>query len=117
RLELNYRSVGGVLDVANAVILHNKGRLEKNLRAVKVGGDKVRLYRAADHRAEADVVARTIERLLASSDVGLEDVAVLYRTNAQSRVLEESLRRASLPARIVGGVGFYDRREVKDVLS
>ncbi len=117
RLELNYRSVGSVLDVANAVILHNQARLEKNLRPVKGAGEKVRLYRAADHRAEADFVARTVERLQAERDLRLQDVAVLYRTNAQSRVLEEALRRAGLPARIVGGVGFYERREVKDVLS
>ncbi len=117
RLELNYRSVGSVLEVANAVILHNQGRLEKNLRPIKGAGAKVRLYRAADHRAEADFVARTVERLVAERDLRLDDVAVLYRTNAQSRVLEESLRRAGLSARIVGGVGFYERREVKDVLS
>ncbi|MEJ2357379.1 MAG: UvrD-helicase domain-containing protein [Deinococcales bacterium] len=117
RLELNYRSVGSVLEVANAVILHNQGRLEKNLRPVKGAGAKVRLYRAADHRAEADFVARSVERLLAERSLHLGDIAVLYRTNAQSRVLEEALRRAGLPARIVGGVGFYERREVKDVLS
>jgi len=117
RLELNYRSVGSVLDVANAIILHNQGRLEKNLRPVKETGPKVQLYRAADHRAEADFVARTVERLQAERDIALRDVAVLYRTNAQSRVLEEALRRAGVPARIVGGVGFYERREVKDVLS
>ncbi len=117
RLELNYRSVGSVLEVANAVILHNQGRLEKNLRPIKGAGAKVRLYHAADHRAEADFVARTVERLIAERDLRLDDVAVLYRTNAQSRVLEESLRRAGLAARIVGGVGFYERREVKDVLS
>ena len=117
RLELNYRSVGSVLEVANAVILHNQGRLEKNLRPVKGAGAKVRLYRAADHRAEADFVARNVERLTAARDLRLGDIAVLYRTNAQSRVLEEALRRAGLPARIVGGVGFYERREVKDVLS
>jgi len=117
RLELNYRSVGSVLEVANAVILHNQGRLEKNLKPVKGAGAKVRLYRAADHRAEADFVARTVERLTAERDLRLQDIAILYRTNAQSRVLEEALRRSGLPARIVGGVGFYERREVKDVLS
>ncbi len=117
RLELNYRSVGSVLDVANAVILHNQGRLEKDLRPVKGAGPKVALYRAADHRAEADFVARSIERLQAENGLRLGDVAILYRTNAQSRVLEEALRRAGLEARIVGGVGFYERREVKDVLS
>ena len=117
RLELNYRSVGSVLAVANAVIRHNQGRLEKELKPVKQGGEKVKLYRAADHRAEADFVARTIERRKAELGLPYAAFAVLYRTNSQSRVIEEALRRASIPARIVGGVGFYDRREVKDVLS
>lgn len=117
RLELNYRSVASVLDVANAIISHNQGRIEKSLKAVKGGGQKVRIYHAADHRAEADFVARTIERLRAEVERPFESFAVLYRTNSQSRVLEESLRRAGIPARIVGGVGFYDRREVKDVLA
>ena len=117
RLELNYRSVASVLELANAVILPNEGRLEKDLRPVKPSGDKVKLYRASDHRAEADFVARQVERLLAEKDYTYNDFAVLYRTNSQSRVLEESLRRASIPAKIVGGVGFYERREVKDMLS
>ena len=116
RLELNYRSVASVLGIANALIAHNVGRLEKDLRATKGQGPPVRLYRANDHRAEADFVARTIERLQGEG-VKLSDCAVLYRTNAQSRVLEESLRRAALPAVIVGGVGFYERREVKDALA
>ena len=117
RLELNYRSVGSVLEVANAVILHNEGRLEKSLLPVRDVGEKVKIYRAVDHRAEADFVARQVERLMAEQELGCEDFVVLYRTNAQSRVLEEALRRASIPARIVGGVGFYERREVKDILS
>jgi len=117
RLELNYRSVGSVLAVANAVIKHNQGRIDKDLRPVKGDGEKVKLYRAADHRAEGEFVARTIERLQAERQLPFASFAVLYRTNSQSRVMEESLRRASIPARIVGGVGFYDRREVKDILS
>ncbi|HEX7001065.1 MAG TPA: UvrD-helicase domain-containing protein [Trueperaceae bacterium] len=117
RLELNYRSVGSVLSVANAVIEHNQGRIDKVLKPVKGDGEKVKLYRAADHRAEGDFVARTIERRKAELGLPYEAFAVLYRTNSQSRVIEESLRRAGIPARIVGGVGFYDRREVKDVLS
>jgi DNA helicase II / ATP-dependent DNA helicase PcrA len=117
RLELNYRSVGNVLSVANSLIVHNAERLEKALRAVKGDGDKVKLYRATDHRAEADFVARQVERLMAAKKVGYKDFAILYRTNSQSRVLEESLRRASIPAKIIGGIGFYDRREVKDMLS
>jgi DNA helicase II / ATP-dependent DNA helicase PcrA len=95
---------------------HNVGRLEKDLRATRGEGDPVRLYRANDHRAEADFVARTVERVRGEG-VRLSDCAVLYRTNAQSRVLEESLRRAGLSAVIVGGVGFYERREVKDALA
>jgi DNA helicase II / ATP-dependent DNA helicase PcrA len=117
RLELNYRSVGNVLSVANALIMHNAERLEKDLKAVKGEGDKVKLYRATDHRAEADFVARQVERLQASKDFSYKDFAILYRTNSQSRVLEESLRRASIPAKIIGGIGFYERREVKDMLS
>ena len=116
RLELNYRSAGSVLRIANALITHNVGRLDKDLRPTKADGAPVRLYRANDHRAEADFVARTAERLRGEG-VPLGDCAVLYRTNAQSRVLEESLRRTGLPAVIVGGVGFYERREVKDVLA
>ena len=117
RLELNYRSVNSVLELANAIILHNEGRLEKDLRPVKGEGEKVKLYRATDHRAEADFVARQIEILQAERDFTPNNFAVLYRTNSQSRVLEEALRRASIPAKIVGGVGFYERREVKDTLS
>ena len=117
RLELNYRSVPNVLKVANAVIEPNAGRLEKNLRPVKEEGQPVRFYRAADHRAEADFVARQVERLLAERGGDLDQFAVLYRTNSQSRALEESLRRAAIEVRIVGGVGFYERREVKDALS
>ncbi len=117
RLELNYRSVGSVLKLANAVIGQNQGRIEKSLKPVKAEGEKVRLYRATDHHAEADFVARTIERLRAERTLDYQDFAVLYRTNSQSRVLEEALRRASIPARIVGGVGFYERREVKDALA
>ena len=117
RLELNYRSVPTVLQVANAVIEPNAGRLEKQLRPVKEQGDPVRAYRAADHRAEADFVARQVERLLTERGGDLNQFAVLYRTNSQSRAIEESLRRAGIEARIVGGVGFYERREVKDALS
>ncbi len=117
RLELNYRSNGGILEVANAVIGQNQARIEKTLKPVKPAGEKTKLYRAADHRAEGEFVARTIERLEAEKGLEPDSFAVLYRTNSQSRVMEEALRRAGIPARIVGGVGFYERREVKDVLS
>jgi DNA helicase-2/ATP-dependent DNA helicase PcrA len=117
RLELNYRSVASVISVANALIEENLSRLDKDLRAVKEKGQPVRIFKATDHRNEAEFITRQIERLLAEGTYGLEDFVVLYRTNSQSRVIEEAMRRAALPARIVGGVGFYDRREVKDVLA
>ncbi|WP_456476775.1 ATP-dependent helicase [Oceanithermus sp.] len=115
RLEANYRSTEAILRVANALIENNEQRLEKTLRPVKTGGEPVRLYRAPDHREEAAFVARAVARL--ARERALDAFAVLYRTNAQSRVLEEAFRRLNLPARIVGGVGFYERREVKDVLA
>src|SRR5690625_1114841 len=117
RLELNYRSTGSVIGVANALIRENVSRLDKDLKAVKGDGEQVRLYRALDHRNEAEFVTRQIDRLLASGDYSLNDFAVLYRTNSQSRTVEEAMRRAGLEANIVGGVGFYDRLEVKDVLA
>ncbi len=117
RLELNYRSTASVIGVANSLIRENVGRLDKDLRAVKDDGESVKIYRAADHRAEAEFVARQVQRLMAERELGLEDFVVLYRTNSQSRAVEEAMRRAQLPARIVGGVGFYDRLEVKDVLA
>lgn len=117
RLELNYRSVGSVLALANAVISQNAERLDKALRPVKGAGEMVKIYRAGDQRGEAEFVARQIASLMAERQLAYSDVAVLYRTNAQSRVLEEALRRAGIPSKIVGGVGFYERREVKDILA
>ena len=115
RLEANYRSTAAILRVANALIENNKQRLEKTLKPVKSAGEPVRLYRAPDHREEAAFVAREVGRLAREREI--DEFAVLYRTNAQSRVLEEAFRRLNLPARIVGGVGFYERREIKDVLA
>ncbi|HLR46563.1 MAG TPA: 3'-5' exonuclease, partial [Deinococcales bacterium] len=117
RLELNYRSTGNVIGIANSLIRENLGRLEKDLRPVKDEGEQVKVYRALDHRNEAEFVTRQIERLQAERNLDLSDFAVLYRTNSQSRAVEEAMRRAGLPATIVGGVGFYDRQEVKDVLA
>ncbi|GEM84176.1 MAG: DNA helicase [Meiothermus sp.] len=112
RLEENYRSSSAILRVANAVIEKNALRLEKILRPTKEGGEPVRLYRAPNAREEAAFVAREILKL-----GHYPQVAVLYRTNAQSRLLEEHLRRANVPVRLVGAVGFYERREIKDLLA
>ncbi|MEW6420107.1 MAG: UvrD-helicase domain-containing protein [Deinococcota bacterium] len=115
-LEQNYRSSARVLAIANKLIENNAERLEKTLRAVKEDGHPVLFHRATDHRAEGDFVAEWLTRLHAEG-MKFSEMAVLYRTNAQSRVIEESLRRVQIPAKIVGGVGFYDRREIKDVLA
>ncbi len=116
RLEHNYRSSARVLNLANKLIENNTERLEKVLRPVKADGTPVLFHRAMDHRGEGDFVAQEITREHAAG-LNFRDIAVLYRTNAQSRVIEESLRRVSIPAKIVGGVGFYDRREIRDILS
>lgn len=112
RLEENYRSSSSILRVANAVIEKNALRLEKVLRPTKPGGEPVRLYRAPNAREEAAFVAREIVKL-----GDYQQIAVLYRTNAQSRLLEEHLRRANVPVRLVGAVGFFERREIKDLLA
>lgn len=115
-LEHNYRSSARVLNIANKLIENNAERLEKTLRAVKEDGHPVMFHRATDHRAEGDFVAEWLTRLHGEGRPFAE-MAILYRTNAQSRVMEESLRRVQIPAKIVGGVGFYDRREIRDILA
>ncbi|MCG8468309.1 MAG: UvrD-helicase domain-containing protein [Gemmatimonadetes bacterium] len=115
RLERNYRSTGSILEVANAVIACNVARKPKRLRAQRETGDPIQVVRCGDERQEASSVASEIERRRGGR--ALDDFAVLYRTNAQSRAFEEAFRRAAIPYRIVGGVPFYDRREIKDVLA
>ncbi|WP_261663759.1 ATP-dependent helicase [Deinococcus sp. Marseille-Q6407] len=116
RLESNYRSSANVLTAANHLIENNSERLEKTLRPVKEGEHPVVFHRASDHRGEGDFVADWLTRLHGEGR-DFAHMAILYRTNAQSRVIEESLRRVGIPARIVGGVGFYDRREIRDILA
>jgi DNA helicase II / ATP-dependent DNA helicase PcrA len=116
RLEENYRSNARILQIANKVIAQNTERLEKILRPVKPEGEPVRFYKAPDHRAEADFVSNRVEHLRGTG-VGLDKISILYRTNAQSRALEERFLRSSIPVRLVGGVSFYDRQEIRDILS
>jgi DNA helicase II / ATP-dependent DNA helicase PcrA len=116
-LEQNYRSTQRILDAANAVILNNASRRPKHLWTEQVGGELITRYHAQDEHDEAVYVAHEIARLTDSEGYSFSDVAVFYRTNAQSRVIEETLVRAGLPYRVVGGVRFYDRREVKDTLA
>lgn len=116
-LEQNYRSTQRILDAANAVILNNAARRPKHLWTEQVGGELITRYHAQDEHDEAAYVAHEIARLTDTEGYRFSDIAVFYRTNAQSRVLEETLVRAGHPYRVVGGVRFYDRREVKDSLA
>jgi DNA helicase-2/ATP-dependent DNA helicase PcrA len=113
-LERNYRSTKRILAMASAVIEHNTARRDKRLWTENGEGEKASVYRAWDENEEAAFVAQSIRAL---HGVEYRDVAVFYRTNAQSRVLEDALRRAGIPYLIVGGVRFYERREIKDVLG
>lgn len=115
-LEENYRSTTNILDAANCVIKNNQGRKEKNLWSSKGAGDKISYYRAYDERDEAFYIIREIKALLANG-VKEREIAVLYRTNAQSHIFEEEFLKANLPFRIVGSIGFYSRKEIKDLLS
>ncbi|HEX3274973.1 MAG TPA: UvrD-helicase domain-containing protein, partial [Gemmatimonadales bacterium] len=117
RLEENYRSTQVVLDAANGVIAENSGRIGKTLTTRRQGGEAVTLLAAADERDEAEWVARELERRSVAGDWAYTDMAVLYRTNSQSRALEEAFRRAGIPYRLIGAISFYDRREVKDLLA
>jgi DNA helicase-2/ATP-dependent DNA helicase PcrA len=118
RLEENYRSTPEVLDLANVVISANKGRMGKTLRATHRSGERVTAARCLDERDEAEfIVEELAARRAQSSALTLRDVAILYRTNAQSRALEEALRKRAIPYRIVGAVRFYDRREIRDLMS
>jgi len=117
RLEQNYRSTTPILTAANAVIERNTARKEKALWTAEKGGEKVRLFTAHDEHAEAEFVASEIRRLRDTAGWKIADFAVLYRTHAQSRVLENALLYASLPYRVYGGLKFFDRAEVRDVLA
>ncbi len=116
-LEQNYRSTQTILDAANAVIEHNVSRKPKVLWTDAGAGDKIVRYHADDEGDEAQWVAHTMAELHDAGDVRWGDIAVFYRTNAQSRVVEEALMRAGVPYKVVGGTRFYDRREIKDALA
>jgi DNA helicase II / ATP-dependent DNA helicase PcrA len=115
-LEQNYRSTQTILDAANAVIEHNLARKPKSLWTESGSGDKIVRYHAEDEGDEAQWVAHTV-RSLKRDGMRYGDVAVFYRTNAQSRAIEEAFMRAGLPYKVVGGTRFYDRREIRDAIS
>lgn len=116
KLEQNYRSSAVILDAANQVIAHNAGRKEKALWTEAQEGDKITLYRAQDERDEAAWICAQLAELK-KKGTDPASCAVLYRTNAQSRALEEALVRSGIPYRVYGGMKFYDRKEVKDLIA
>lgn len=116
KLEKNYRSTGNILNAANAVIVNNSERLDKNLYSTKGDGEPIFTYEAESDYEESLYIAKKIRQLF-NSGVPYEDMAVLYRTNAQSRGIEEALMSNSLPYKIVGGLRFYERKEIKDIIA
>ena len=115
-LEENYRSTSHILDAANNVIKNNKQRKDKNLWTSRGIGEKIKYYRAYNERDEAQYVIRKIKELI-NKNVDYKDIAILYRTNAQSRVMEEEMLKENLPYRVVGSFYFYSRKEIKDLIA
>ncbi len=117
KLEQNYRSTKNILDAANAVIKNNRGRKEKKLWTEDSEGDSIFVYTSDNEHEEGRFIAREIDRKVSEMEYNFSDFAILYRTNAQSRVLEEMLLRQGIPYRVLAGMRFYDRKEIKDVLA
>ncbi|UOQ84438.1 DNA helicase PcrA [Gracilibacillus salinarum] len=116
-LEQNYRSTKSILDAANHVIDNNTGRKPKKLWTENQNGNKIHYFEASTEREEGLIVAQRIESLLQEQKYTHKDVAILYRTNAQSRAIEETFMKANIPYQMVGGTKFYDRKEIKDLLA
>ncbi|MBX4263501.1 DNA helicase PcrA [Clostridium estertheticum] len=117
KLEQNYRSKGNILMAANEVIKNNSQRKDKALRTEKENGEKINLYRAFTDRDEANFVSNQIKTIMAEGNRSYKDFAILYRMNSQSRIFEESFRKHLIPYKIVGGLKFYDRKEIKDIMA
>lgn len=117
KLEQNYRSTGTILEAATAVVSKNPDRRDKTLWTGNVRGTPIGYFCAQDEIHEAEVICRNIQGLQEAEGLALNDFAVFYRTNAQSRVLEDGLRRSDIPYQIIGGLRFYDRQEIKDALA
>lgn len=117
KLEQNYRSTKNILEAANAVIHNNEGRKDKTLWSDNEKGDKIDLYQAEDGYSEAEMVASTIKENVDNGRSDYSDYAILYRTNNQSRVLEEKLMMKNIPYKIIGGQNFYQRKEIKDIIA
>ncbi len=116
-LEQNYRSSSNILNAANALIGHNNNRYEKNLWSSKGQGEKIGIYIGENEHAEADFVVKKLYRLHRDQGIPLKDCVIFYRTNFQSRIFEDRLLKERVPYVIVGGVSFYQRKEIKDILA
>jgi len=117
RLEQNYRSTKNILSAAHSVIKNNAGRKDKELWTDNTEGEKITFYYADDEVHESECILDAVDRLMRFEGVRLKDIAVFYRTNAQSRVIEDRFRRAGLPYKLIGGIQFYGRMEIKDLLA
>ncbi len=117
KMEENYRSTKIILEASNYVISKNSQRKGKILFTNNIAGEKVTYYRAFNEIEEGDYISRTTLEFQRKGKAGFSDIAVFYRTNAQSRVIEESLRKSGIPYQVIGGLKFYDRREIKDVIA
>lgn len=117
KLERNYRSTQIIVDAANSIIRHNKEQIEKTVFSENEKGDKILLMPSSSDKEEASKVIGHISRLHRSEDVALSEIAILYRTNAQIRSFEDALREKNIPYRIYGGLSFYQRKEIKDIIA
>lgn len=115
-LEENYRSTKNILNAANSVIKHNKQRKDKNLWSNNAEGEKIQYIKTDDEKAEGEFVTSKIKNLVKEKNISYDDIAILYRTNAQSRAIEESMLKANIPYKIIGSFYFYNRKEIKDLL-
>ncbi|WP_316841458.1 ATP-dependent helicase [Pedobacter gandavensis] len=117
KLEQNYRSTQNIVEVANSIIANNKNQLEKNVFSDNESGDRIRVQRAFTDNEEGKIVAEAIIQERSSKGYNYNDFAILYRTNAQSRAMEEGLRKLNVPYKIYGGLSFYQRKEIKDLIA
>src|SRR6187549_3590805 len=117
KLEQNYRSTQNILSIANEIIKNNKGQIPKTLFTENASGEKIRLVRTMTDNEEGKYVADQIQEQKLRNHFNNKDFAILYRTNAQSRSYEESLRRMNIPYTIYGGISFYQRKEIKDYVA
>ena len=117
KLEQNYRSTKNILEAANKLITHNKNRHEKNLHTVNDAGELISYYEASDDKDEARHISSQIAGLKKSTEYDYKDIAIFFRTNSQSRLIEEELLRLCIPYKMVGGTEFYKRKEIKDILA